>query len=137
METAIHLKAPGRRSHRPVIILSGLRLDAAPESNLLREAAGALSRALSRTAQRAGCLRTPRGFVRVLFSSTAIKAVFIGFTLFMGYEVLTGLGTREAELAVGRVGLAASPWILAGAVRASRLPMPDESEPSPEKGGEK
>lgn len=129
---AITLKAPGRRSHRPVIILSGLRLDAAPESNLLREAAGALSRALSRTAQRAGCLRTPRGFVRALFSSTAIKAVFLGFTLFMGYEVLTGLGTREAELAVGRAGLAASPWGLVAAIRAAREPMPEE----PEEGGE-
>ena len=50
----------------------------------------------------------------------------------MGYEVLTGLGTREAELAVGRVGLAASPWGLVAAIRAAREPMPEE----PEEGGE-
>lgn len=128
----ITLKAPGRRSYRPVIILESLRREAAPEPNLFREAATALSRTLSRVAQRAECLRTPRGLVRALFSSTAITAVFIGFTLFMGYEVLTGLGTREAELAVGRVGLAASPWGLVAAIRAAREPMPEE----PEKGGE-
>ena len=129
---AITLKAQGRRSHRPVIILEILRREAAPESNLFREAATALSRTLSRAARRAECLRTPRGLVRALFSSTAIKAVFIGFTLFMGYEVLTGLGTREAELAVGQAGLAASPWGLVAAIRAAREPMPEE----PEEGGE-
>ena len=129
---AITLKAQGRRSHRPVIILESLRREAAPESNLFREAATALSRTLSRAARRAECLRTPRGLVRAIFSSTAIKAVFLGFTLFMGYEVLTGLGTREAELAVGRAGLVASPWGLVAAIRAAREPMPEE----PEEGGE-
>lgn len=129
---ALTLKAPGRRSYRPVIILESLRREAAPEANLFREAATALSRTLSRAARRAECLRTPRGLVRALFSSTAIKAVFIGFTLFMGYEVLTGLGTREAELAVGRAGLVASPWGLVAAIRAAREPMPEE----PEEGGE-
>lgn len=143
MQQTILFKVPGKPSTRPLVILTGLDIEASSTKSL-RYAKNSttpvsvrLSRALSsawssslatlRSAKKwTRCNCTPVRIVRAVFSAKVSTAVAIIAGAAMWWHDLTIADTIEAQRAVGLDGLLAMPWAIVWAFRASRMPMPEE-----------
>ncbi len=125
----ISLKAPGRRSNRPLVILTGPMLSAECST----PASVRLSRALSSAWQWAKCNCTPMGILRAIFCARVSMAVGALVVAAIWWHIITIPDTIQAQEAVGFDGMLGMSWGIVWAYRASRMPMPEEIE---EEGGE-
>lgn len=124
MQQSILFKAPGRRSNRPIVILTGPMFPGEYSTPVRQR----LSRALSSAWQWTRCNCTPLRIVRVLFSAKVSLAVAIVATAAMWWFNITVDNTLEAQSRVGYAALCVMPWAIVWAFRASRMPMPEDEE---------
>lgn len=122
MQTSILFKAPGRSSNRPIVILTGPALGAEYSTTISTR----LSRALSSAWQWTRCNCAPRRIVRALFSARVSTAVAVAVVAAMWWHNISIIDTIEAQRAVGFDGLLGMPWGIVWAIRATRMPMPEE-----------
>ncbi len=122
MQTSILFKAPGRSSNRPLVILTGPAIEDQSSTPLSVR----LSRALSKAWEWTRCNCTPVRIVRALFSAKVSTAVAIIVVAAMWWHNLIISNTIEAQEAVGFDCLLGMPWGLVWAIRATRMPMPEE-----------
>ena len=133
MQQTILFKVPGKPSTRPLVILTGLDIEAKSTTPVSVRLSRALSSAWSsslatlRSAKKwTRCNCTPVRIVRAVFSAKVSTAVAIIAGAAMWWHDLTIADTIEAQRAVGLDGLLAMPWAIVWAFRASRMPMPEE-----------
>ena len=117
---ALTLSATRRR--KPIVILTGPSLEAQYSTPIRAR----LSRALSMAWRWTRCVCTPRRIVSALFSAKVSTAVAIVVVAAMYWHNLTIDNTIEAQEAVGFDCLLGMPWGLVWAIRATRMPMPEE-----------
>lgn len=122
MQTSILFKVPGKLSTRPIVILTGPAIEAQSSTHISLR----LSRALSSAWNWTRCNCTPRRIVSALFSARVSTAVAIVVVAAMYWHNLTIDNTIEAQRAVGFDGLLGMPWGIVWAIRATRMPMPEE-----------
>lgn len=132
MQQTVLFKAPGRSSNRPIVILTGLDIEASSTKSL-RSAKNSttpvsvrLSRALSMAWRWTRCNCTPRRIISALFSAKVSTVVAFVCLAAMWWHNITIDNTLEAQEAVGYDVLYAMPWAIVWAIRASRMPMPEE-----------
>ena len=133
MQTSILFKAPGRSSNRPIVILTGPAIGAEYSTPLSVRLSRALSSAWSsslttlRSAKNwTRCNCTPRRIVRALFSARVSTAVAFVVLAAMWWHNIAIDNTLEAQRAVAIDCLCGMPWGIVWAIRASRMPMPEE-----------
>lgn len=122
MQTSILFKVPGKPSTSPLVILTGPALGAQCSTPVSVR----LSRALSSAWQWTRCYCAPRRIASAMFSarvSTVVAAVTIAA---MWWHNITIADTIEAQEAVGLDCLIGMPWAFVWAIRAARMPMPEE-----------
>lgn len=117
---ALTLSATRRR--KPIVILTGPSL----ETQYSTPIRARLSHALSMAWRWMRCVCTPRRIVSALFSAKVSTAVAIVVVAAMYWHNLTIDNTIEAQEAVGFDCLLGMPWGLVWAIRATRMPMPEE-----------
>lgn len=122
MQTSILFKVPGKPSTRPIVILTGPAIEAQSSTTISVR----LSRALSLAWKWSRCNCTPRRIVSALFSAKVSTAIAIVVVAAMYWHNLTIDNTIEAQRAVGFDGLLGMPWGIVWAIRATRMPMPEE-----------
>lgn len=122
MQTSILFKAPGRSSNRPIVILTGLDI----EAKSITPVSVRISRALSSAWQWTRCNCMPRRIVRALFGAKVSTVVAAIVVTAMWWHNITIADTIEAQEAVGYDCLCAMPWGIVWAIRATRMPMPEE-----------
>lgn len=122
MNQTVLSKASGRSSNRPIVILSGLAIEAQYSTSI----SACLSRALSTAWQWMRCNCTPRRIVSTLFSPRVSTAVAVLVMAAIYWHNLTIDNTIEAQRAVGFDCLLGMPWGIVWAIRATRNPMPEE-----------
>lgn len=122
MQTSILFKVPGRPSTRPLVILTGPAIGAQSSTPVSVR----LSRTLSKAWKWTRCNCTPRRIVSALFSAKVSTAVAIVVVAAMYWHNLTIDNTIEAQEAVAFDCLLGMPWGLVWAIRATRMPMPEE-----------
>lgn len=126
MQQTILFKVPGKPSTRPLVILTGLDIEAKSSTNHFREAAKMLSRALSKAWNWTRCNCTPVRIIRATFSAKVSTVVAFVCLAAMWWHNITIDNTLEAQEAVGLDCLLGMPWGIVWAFRASRMPMPEE-----------
>lgn len=122
MQQTILFKVPGRPSTRPLVILTGLNIEAQFSTPITVRLSRALSAAWRWT--RSNC--TSRRIVRAVFSAKVSAAVAIIACAAIWWHNITIANTIEAQRAVAFDCLLAMPWAFVWAFRASRMPMPEE-----------
>lgn len=136
MQQTILFKVPGKPSTRPLVILTGLDIEASSTKSLrfaknsatnhFREAAKMLSRALSKAWNWTRCNCTPVRVIRATFSEKVSTVVAIVVVAAMYWHNLSIDNVIEAQRAVGFDCLLGMPWGIVWAIRATRMPMPEE-----------
>lgn len=126
MKQTILFKVPGKPSTSPVGILSALDLAGKSKTNHFRAATKMLSRALSKAWKWTRCNCTPVRIIRAIFSAKVSTVVAAIVVTAMWWHNITISNTIEAQEAVGFDGLLAMPWAIVWAIRATRMPMPEE-----------
>ena len=124
MQTSILFKVSGKPSTRPLVILTGPSLET--QAQYSTPVSLRLSRALSRAWQWTRCNCAPRRIGRALFGakvSTVVAAFFV--SAFWCHNV-TIAGTIAALEAFAFDCLLCMPWGIVWAIRATRMPMPEE-----------
>lgn len=122
MQTSILFKAPGRSSNRPIVILTGPAIGAEYSTPISTR----LSRALSKAWKWTRCNCTPVRIFRATFSAKVSTVVAVIVIAAMYWHNLSIDNTIEAQRAVGFDGLLGMPWGIVWAIRATRMPMPEE-----------
>lgn len=87
-----------------------------------------LSRALSKAWKWTRCNCTPVHIIRATFSAKVSTVVAVIVIAAMYWHNLTIDNTIEAQEAVGYDCLLGMPWGIVWAIRATRMPMPEEGE---------
>lgn len=122
MQTSILFKVSGKPSTSPLVILTGPALGAQCSTPVSVR----LSRALSSAWQWTRCICAPRRIARAVFSAR-VSAIVAAVTIAaMWWHNITIADTIEAQEAVGLDCLIGMPWGLVWAIRATRMPMPEE-----------
>lgn len=122
MQQTILFKVPGKPSTRPLVILTGLDFEAKSTTPVSVR----LSRALSKAWQWTRCNCTPVRIIRATFSAKVSTVVAVIVIAAMYWHNLTIDNTIEAQEAVGLDCLLGMPWAFVWAIRATRMPMPEE-----------
>lgn len=136
MRQTILFKVPGKPSTRPLVILTGLDIEASSTKSLrsakncstnhFREAAKMLSRALSKAWNWTRCNCTPVRVIRATFSEKVSIVVAVLVLAAMYWHILSIDNTIESQEAVAFDCLLGMPWGIVWAIRATRMPMPEE-----------
>lgn len=136
MQTSILFKAPGRSSNRPIVILTGLDIEASSTKSLryakncstnhFHKATKMLSRALSKAWNWTRCNCTPVRIIRAIFSEKVSTVVAVLVLAAMYWHILSIDNTIESQEAVAFDCLLGMPWGIVWAIRATRMPMPEE-----------
>lgn len=132
MQQTILFKAQGKPSTRPLVILTGLSIEVSstkslrPAKNSSISIRSRLSRALSKAWQWTRCNCTPVRIIRATFSAKVSTVVAVIVIAAMYWHNLTIDNTIEAQEAVGYDCLLGMPWGIVWAIRATRMPMPEE-----------
>lgn len=126
MKQTILFKVPGKPSTSPVVILSALDLAGKSKTNHFREAAKMLSRALSKAWKWTRCNCTPVRIIRAIFSAKVSTVVAVIVIVAMYWHNISIDNTIEAQRAVAFDCLLGMPWGIVWAIRATRIPMPEE-----------
>ena len=124
MQQTILFKVPGKPSTRPLVILTGPSLET--QAQYSTPVSVRLSRALSRAWQWTRCNCAPRRIVRATFSGKVSTVVAVLVVAAMYWHNLSIDNVIEAQRAVGFDCLLGMPWGIVWAVRATRMPMPEE-----------
>lgn len=122
MQTSILFKVPGKPSTRPIVILTGPAIEAQSSTHISLR----LSRALSSAWKWTRCNCTPVRIFRATFSAKVSTVVAVIVIAAMYWHNLTIDNTIEAQEAVGFDCLLGMPWGIVWAIRATRMPMPEE-----------
>lgn len=122
MQQTILFKASGRRTNRPLVILTGPMFPGEYSIPVRQR----LSRALSSAWRWTRCNCTPLNILRALFCAKVSMAVATVVVSAMWWHNITIADTLAAQKAVGIDGLLGMPWAVVWAFRASRMPMPEE-----------
>lgn len=122
MQQSILFKVPGKPSTSPIVILTGPALG----SRCSTPVSVRLSRALSSAWQWTRCNCAPRRIARAVFSARVSAIVAAVAIAAMWWHNITIADTIEAQEAVSLDCLLAMPWGIVRAVRAARMPMPEE-----------
>lgn len=130
MYQTILFKAPGKPINKPIVILSGLNASRQCSTPV----AVRLSRALSQVWSWAKCNCTPRNIFRTIFCEKVSMAVGAVLVLVMWWHIVSIADNIAAGEQVATDCLYAMPWGIVWAIRASRMPMPEE--PDFKEGGE-
>lgn len=115
MQSSILFKVPGRPSTRPVVILTGLAIEAKYSTTV----SARLSRALSKAGEWLRCNCTPRRIFGALFSarmSAVVAAVALSAMWWHNITIANDIAAQEAVLADA---LCALPWGLVWTFRAT------------------
>lgn len=126
MQQTILFKVPGKPSTRPLVILTGLDIEAKSSTNHFRDVAKMLSRALSKAWQWTRCNCTPVRIIRAIFSAKVSTVVAFIVVAAMYWHNLSIDNVIEAQRAVGFDCLLGMPWGIVWAIRFTRMPMPEE-----------
>lgn len=126
MQQTILFKVLGKPSKSPVVILSALDLAGKSKTNHFREAAKMLSRALSKAAVWVKCNCTPVRIIRAIFSAKVSTVVAVIVIVAMYWHNISIDNVIEAQRAVAFDCLLGMPWGIVWAIRATRMPMPEE-----------
>ena len=132
MQQTVLFKAPGRSSNRPIVILTGLDIDASstkslrPAKNSTTPVSVRLSRALSKAWNWTRCNCTPVRIIRATFSGKVSTVVAVLVLAAMYWHILSINNTIESQEAVAFDCLLGMPWGIVWAIRATRMPMPEE-----------
>lgn len=133
MQTSILFKAPGRSSNRPLVILTGPAIEAKSSTPINVRLSRALSSAWSsslatlRSAKNwTRCNCTPVRIIRATFSEKVSTVVAVLVLAAMYWHILSIDNTIESQEAVAFDCLLGMPWGLVWAIRAARMPMPEE-----------
>lgn len=126
MQQTILFKVPGKPSTSPVVILSALDLAGKSKTNHFRVATKMLSRALSKAWTWTRCNCTPVRIIRAIFSAKVSTVVAFIVVAAMYWHNLSIDNVIEAQRAVGYDCLLGMPWGIVWAIRATRMPMPEE-----------
>ncbi len=124
MQTSILFKVSGKPSTRPLVILTGPSLET--QAQYSTPVSVRLSRALSRAWQWTRCNCAPRRIVRALFGAKVSTVVAAIVVTAMWWHNITIADTIEAQEAVAFDCLLGMPWGIVWAIRATRMPMPEE-----------
>lgn len=124
MQQTTLFKVPGKPSTRPLVILTGLDIEAKSSTSIRMR----LSRALSKARQWTRCNRTPVRAISAMFAARVSAVVGIMATAAMWLAIFTAADDAAAQSAVGRICLAALPWAAVWTVRACRMPLPSAQE---------
>lgn len=122
MQQSILFKASGRRSNRPLVILTGPMFPGEYSTLVLQR----ISRALSMAWQWTRCNCTPLNILRAMFCARVSMAVAVVVVAAMWWHNITIADTLAAQKAVGTDCLYGMPWAIVWAFRASRMPLPKE-----------
>ena len=122
MQQTILFKVPGKPSTRPLVILTGPSLEARYSTPVSVR----LSRALSRAWRWTRCNCTPVRIVRATFSEKVSIVVAVLVLAAMYWHILSIDNTIESQEAVAFDCLLGMPWGIVWAIRATRMPMPEE-----------
>ncbi len=124
MQTSILFKVSGKPSTRPLVILTGPSLET--QAQYSTPVSLRLSRALSRAWQWTRCNCAPRRIGRALFGAKVSTVVAAIVVTAMWWHNITIADTIEAQEAVAFDCLLCMPWGIVWAIRATRMPMPEE-----------
>lgn len=124
MQTSILFKVSGKPSTRPLVILTGPSLET--QAQYSTPVSVRLSRALSRAWQWTRCNCAPRRIGRALFGAKVSTVVAAIVVTAMWWHNITIADTIEAQEAVAFDCLLGMPWGIVWAIRATRMPMPEE-----------
>ncbi len=122
MNQTVLFKAPGRSSNRPIVILTGPAFEAKYSTPISVR----LSRALSKAWQWTRCNCTPVRIIRAIFSEKVSTVVAVLVLAAMYWHILSIDNTIESQEAVAFDCLLGMPWGIVWAIRATRMPMPEE-----------
>jgi len=126
MYQPILFKAPGKPNNKPVVILSGLAYGRKCSTNHFPGAGKMLSRTLSSAWNWTRCNCTPRNIFRVLFCEKVSMAVGAVVVAAMWWHNISIDNVIDAQEAVAFDCLLGMPWGIVWAIRATRMPMPEE-----------
>lgn len=132
MQQTVLFKAPGRSSNRPIVILTGLDIEASSTKslrsakNFTTPVSVRLSRALSKAWKWTRCNCTPVRIIRAIFSEKVSTVVAFIVVAAMYWHNLSIDNVIEAQRAVGFDCLLGMPWGIVWAIRFTRMPMPEE-----------
>lgn len=126
MQQSILFKVPGKPSKSPVVILSALDLAGKSKTNHSRVATKMLSRALSKAWKWTRCNCTPVRIIRAIFSAKVSTVVAVIVIVAMYWHNISIDNVIEAQRAVAFDCLLGMPWGIVWAIRATRMPMPEE-----------
>lgn len=115
MSQTVLFKVPGKPSTRPLVILSGLAL----EARFSTSAGLRISRTLSSLWQWTRCNCTPRRIVSTLFSARVSAAFAALFLAALWWHNIAITDTVEAQCALGVDCLLALPYAIAWVLRPS------------------
>ena len=122
MQQTILFKVPGKPSTRPLVILTGPSF----ETQYSTPVSVRLSRALSKAWKWTRCNCTPVRIVRATFSEKVSIVVAVLVLAAMYWHILSIDNTIESQEAVAFDCLLGMPWGIVWAIRATRMPMPEE-----------
>lgn len=122
MQQTILFKVPGKPSTRPLVILTGLDIEAKSTTPVSVR----LSRALSKAWSWTRCNCTPVRIIRATFSEKVSTVVAVLVLAAMYWHILSIDNTIESQEAVAFDCLLGMPWGIVWAIRATRMPMPEE-----------
>lgn len=126
MQQTILFKAPGKPNNKPVVILSGLAYGRKCSTNHFPGAGKMLSRTLSSAWKWTRCNCTPVRIIRAIFSAKVSTVVAVIVIVAMYWHNISIDNVIEAQRAVAFDCLLGMPWGIVWAIRATRMPMPEE-----------
>lgn len=126
MKQTILFKVSGKPNNKPVVILSALDLAGKSKTNHFPGAGKMLSRTLSSAWNWTRCNCTPRNIFRVLFCEKVSMAVGAVVVAAMWWHNISIDNVIDAQEAVAFDCLLGMPWGIVWAIRATRMPMPEE-----------
>ncbi|MCM1141782.1 MAG: hypothetical protein NC453_24695 [Muribaculum sp.] len=128
MYQTVLFKVPGRPNNKPVVILSGLNARRQCSTYHFRDLTKMLSRALSTVWNWVKCNCTPVQILRFIFCEKVSMAVGAVLVLVMWWHIASIADNIAAGEQVATDCLYAMPWGIVWAIRASRMPLPEEDE---------